>query len=90
MTYKTIWIIVLYRAQPPPLTVSLSLSRQPSVYSDGSRFQEAGSGPVYRLEIPKCRVEDTGAYSIVAKNDYGETRAVISLQVYTKGILSIF
>ncbi|KAK3855282.1 hypothetical protein Pcinc_038300, partial [Petrolisthes cinctipes] len=46
---------------------------RPSVYSDGSRFQEVGSGPVYRLEIPNCRLEDTGAYSILASNEHGET-----------------
>ncbi|KAK4304915.1 hypothetical protein Pmani_023160 [Petrolisthes manimaculis] len=59
---------------------------RPSVYSDGSRFQEVGSGPVYRLEIPNCRLEDTGAYSILASNEHGETRAVVSLQVYAKGL----
>jgi len=31
-------------------------------------------------------VEDTGAYAILAKNDNGETRGVISLQVYAKGL----
>ncbi|MPC34725.1 hypothetical protein E2C01_028126 [Portunus trituberculatus] len=58
---------------------------QPGDSSDGSRFQEAGLGPVFRLEIPSCRLEDAGAYSIVAKNEHGEARAVVSLQVYAKG-----
>lgn len=41
---------------------------------------------MYRLEIPNCRLEDTGAYSILARNEHGECRAVISLQVYGKGL----
>lgn len=59
---------------------------KPGDSSDGSRFQEAGVGPVFRLEIPSCRLEDAGAYSIVAKNEHGEARAVVSLQVYAKGV----
>ncbi|KAK8746869.1 hypothetical protein OTU49_016869, partial [Cherax quadricarinatus] len=71
---------------PKPTVTWLRDWLKPSLYSDGSRFQEVGTGPVYRLEIPNCRVEDTGAYSILAKNDHGETRAIISLQVYAKGL----
>ncbi|KAK7074737.1 hypothetical protein SK128_009422 [Halocaridina rubra] len=67
------------------IIIFLTLTQKPSVYSDGDRFQQIGTGPVYRLEIPNCRLEDTGAYSILAKNDHGDTRAVVSVQVYTKG-----
>ena len=49
------------------------------------RLQQVGVGALYRLEIPSCCLEDAGAYSIVAKNEYGEARAVVSLQVYAKG-----
>ncbi|XP_064106001.1 myosin light chain kinase, smooth muscle-like isoform X3 [Macrobrachium nipponense] len=72
--------------EPKPTVTWLRDWLEPSVYSDGDRFQEIGTGPVYRLEIPNCRLEDTGAYSILAKNDHGETRAVVSVQVYAKGL----
>ncbi|XP_047736468.1 uncharacterized protein LOC108682041 isoform X2 [Hyalella azteca] len=72
--------------EPKPTVTWLRDWLKPSVYSDGSRFTEVDSSPVYKLEIPNCRLEDTGAYSILAKNDHGESRAVISLQVYTKGL----
>lgn len=67
--------------------VSFRFPPQSDAIGDGSRFQEVGTGPLYRLEIPNCRLEDTGAYSILARNEHGECRAVISLQVYGKGEL---
>ncbi|ROT81261.1 putative myosin light chain kinase [Penaeus vannamei] len=66
--------------------VSFRFPPQSDAIGDGSRFQEVGTGPLYRLEIPNCRLEDTGAYSILARNEHGECRAVISLQVYGKGL----
>jgi hypothetical protein len=45
-----------------------------------------GEGPEYRLEIPQAKLDFTGAYSVIARNTHGEAKAVISLQIYAKGI----
>lgn len=57
------------------------------VEEEAAELVEAGSsgGPLYRLELPCCRLEDAGAYSLVARNEHGEARAIVSLQVYVKG-----
>ncbi|KAK7590722.1 hypothetical protein V9T40_002335 [Parthenolecanium corni] len=39
---------------------------------------------LYRLEIPRVKFDHTGAYTIIAKNEVGEAKAIVSLQVYTK------
>lgn len=76
---------MLWQSSRPATDVSFRFPPQSDAIGDGSRFQEVGTGPLYRLEIPNCRLEDTGAYSILARNEHGECRAVISLQVYAKG-----
>jgi hypothetical protein len=49
-----------------------------------------GDGPQYRLEIPRAKLDFTGAYSVIARNCHGEAKAVISLQIYTKGKYAIY
>lgn len=44
-----------------------------------------GDGPEYRFEIPHAKLDYTGAYSVVARNQHGEAKAVISLQILAKG-----
>lgn len=44
-----------------------------------------GAGPEYRFEIPHAKLDYTGAYSVVARNQHGEAKAVISLQILAKG-----
>lgn len=58
---------------------------QPDYYRDSSHFKRIGAGPAYRFEIPHAKLDYTGAYSIVAKNIHGETKAIISLQILAKG-----
>lgn len=58
---------------------------QPDYYKDAPHFHRVGDGPEYRLEIPCAKLDYTGAYSVIAKNCYGEAKAVISLQITAKG-----
>ncbi|KPJ09076.1 Muscle M-line assembly protein unc-89 [Papilio machaon] len=57
---------------------------KPDYYRDGSHFKRVGDGPEYRFEIPHAKLDYTGAYSVVARNEYGEAKAVISLQILAK------
>ncbi|XP_045542085.1 uncharacterized protein LOC106716992 [Papilio machaon] len=57
---------------------------KPDYYRDGSHFKRVGDGPEYRFEIPHAKLDYTGAYSVVARNVYGEAKAVISLQILAK------
>ncbi|XP_013147395.1 PREDICTED: muscle M-line assembly protein unc-89-like isoform X2 [Papilio polytes] len=61
---------------------------KPDYYRDGSHFKRVGAGPEYRFEIPHAKLDYTGAYSVVARNVYGEAKAVISLQILAKDPLS--
>jgi hypothetical protein len=63
----------------------LYLSLQPDYYRDAPHFRRVGDGPQYRLEIPRAKLDFTGAYSVIARNCHGEAKAVISLQIYAKG-----
>lgn len=58
---------------------------QPEYYKDAPHFRRIGEGPEYRLEIPYAKLDYTGTYSIIASNCHGETKAVISLQIFAKG-----
>lgn len=59
---------------------------QPDYYRDATHFRRIGAGPQYRLEIPFAKLDFTGTYSVIAKNCHGEAKAIISLQIYAKGI----
>lgn len=59
---------------------------QPDYYRDAPHFRRVGDGPEYRLEIPQAKLDYTGTYTVIAKNCHGETKAIISLQIYVKGI----
>lgn len=58
---------------------------QPEYYKDAPHFRRIGDGPEYRLEIPRAKLDYTGTYTAIASNCHGETRAIISLQIYAKG-----
>lgn len=60
---------------------------QPDYYRDASHFRRVGAGPEYRCEIPHAKLDYTGAYSVVARNEHGEAKAIISLQILAKGKL---
>lgn len=78
---------------PPPgavLYVYVCVSLQPDYYRDAPHFRRVGDGPQYRLEIPRAKLDFTGAYSVIARNCHGEAKAVISLQIYAKGKYSQF
>nr|CAD7441060.1 unnamed protein product [Timema bartmani] len=57
---------------------------QPDYYRDAPHFRRVGEGPEYCLEIPRAKIDYTGAYSVIARNSHGEAKAVISLQIYAK------
>ncbi|GLH01368.1 Myosin light chain kinase, smooth muscle [Gryllus bimaculatus] len=57
----------------------------PDYYRDAPQFRRVGAGPAYRLEIPRAKLDYTGAYSVIARNCHGEAKAVISLQIYARG-----
>ncbi|KAJ8687542.1 hypothetical protein QAD02_023336, partial [Eretmocerus hayati] len=57
----------------------------PDYYRDAAQFRRVGAGPQYCLEIPHAKLDYTGTYSVLAKNEHGEAKAVISLQIYAKG-----
>lgn len=59
---------------------------QPDYYKDAPHFRRIGDGPEYRLEIPHAKLDFTGTYSVIATNCYGEAKAIISLQIYAKGM----
>jgi hypothetical protein len=63
---------------------------QPEYYRDAPQFRSVvGNESEYRLEIPQAKIEYTGTYSVVASNCYGQTKAIISLQIYAKGTFYI-
>lgn len=58
---------------------------------DEFKISTSDSDPfLYRLEIPRVKFDHTGAYTIIAKNEVGEAKAIVSLQVYTKGKSTLF
>lgn len=54
---------------------------------DPEHFIRVGDGPLYRLEISSVTIDDTGTYAVIAHNCHGETKAIISLQVFARGML---
>ncbi|KAJ0183997.1 hypothetical protein K1T71_000420 [Dendrolimus kikuchii] len=60
---------------------------KPDYYRDSSHFKRIGDGPEYRFEIPHAKLDYTGAYSVVARNMHGETKAIISLQIKARGFM---
>lgn len=66
----------------------LSSLFQPEYYKDAIHFRRIGDGPEYRLEIPRAKLDYTGTYSAIATNCHGESKAIISLQIFAKGNLS--
>lgn len=64
---------------------TFKLNFKPEYYKDAPLFRRIGDGPEYRFEIPNAKLDFTGTYSVIAKNCHGETKAIISLQIYTKG-----
>lgn len=67
------------------LSIFLSLPVQPDYYKDAIHFRRIGDGPEYRLEIPRAKLDYTGTYSAIATNCHGESKAIISLQIFAKG-----
>ncbi|CAG0886838.1 unnamed protein product [Darwinula stevensoni] len=57
----------------------------PDYYLNAEHFIRVGTGPTYHLKVPCTTFDDTGTYSVIARNPLGEARAVISLQVYARG-----
>ncbi|XP_011496097.1 PREDICTED: myosin light chain kinase, smooth muscle-like [Ceratosolen solmsi marchali] len=72
-------------ADPKPEVIWLRDFLKPDYYRDAVHFRCIGAGPQYRLEIPHAKLDYTGTYSVLAKNEHGEAKAVISLQIYAKG-----
>ncbi|KAI5730222.1 hypothetical protein M8J76_011412 [Diaphorina citri] len=58
---------------------------KPDYYRDGQVFHQVGSDGQYRLEIPNVKLDYTGTYGVLAENIHGDTKAIISLQVFAKG-----
>lgn len=59
---------------------------QPEYYKDAPHFHSVvGSENKYWLEIPDAKLSYTGTYSVVATNCHGQTKAIISLQIFAKG-----
>ncbi|XP_075167097.1 stretchin-Mlck isoform X1 [Haematobia irritans] len=73
---------------PKPEVVWLRDFLNPEYYKDAPHFRRIGEGPEYRLEIPYAKLDFTGTYSVIATNCHGETKAVISLQIFAKDILN--
>uniref|UniRef100_A0A1I8NUE4 Muscle M-line assembly protein unc-89 n=1 Tax=Stomoxys calcitrans TaxID=35570 RepID=A0A1I8NUE4_STOCA len=73
---------------PKPEVVWLRDFLNPEYYKDAPHFRRVGEGPEYRLEIPYAKLDFTGTYSVIATNCHGETKAVISLQIFAKDILN--
>jgi hypothetical protein len=75
----------LYLEKSTPAIMCDVVCFQPDYYRDAPQFRRVGDGPKYRLEIPRAKLDFTGAYSVIARNCHGEAKAVISLQIYAKG-----
>ncbi|CAG5003249.1 unnamed protein product [Parnassius apollo] len=69
---------------PKPEVYWLRDFLRPDYYRDASHFKRVGAGPEYRFEIPHAKLDYTGTYSVVARNIYGEAKAIISLQILAK------
>ncbi|XP_031789478.1 titin homolog isoform X2 [Nasonia vitripennis] len=70
---------------PKPEVMWLRDFLKPDYYRDAAYFRRIGAGPQYSLEIPHAKLDYTGTYSVLARNEHGEAKAVISLQIYAKG-----
>ncbi|XP_069686561.1 titin homolog isoform X2 [Periplaneta americana] len=81
----TVIILCEVVGDPKPEVVWLRDWLKPDYYRDAPHFRRVGDGPQYRLEIPRAKLDYTGAYSVIARNCHGEAKAVISLQIYAKG-----
>lgn len=66
-----------------------SIFLQPDYYKDAAHFHMVGDGPEYRLEIPNVKLDFTGTYTIYAKNEHGDAKAIISLQIFARGKQSV-
>ncbi|XP_011315208.1 uncharacterized protein [Fopius arisanus] len=79
-------IIILCQVigDPKPDVIWLRDFLKPDYYKDAPHFRPVGLGPQYQLEIPYAKLDFTGTYSVIAKNCYGEAKAVISLQIYAR------
>ncbi|KAF5273319.1 hypothetical protein FQR65_LT04741 [Abscondita terminalis] len=71
---------------PKPEVIWLRDFLKPDYYKDSPHFLRIGDGPEYRLEIPEAKLDFTGTYTVIAKNCYGEAKAIISLQIKVQGI----
>ncbi|XP_015122953.1 uncharacterized protein LOC107045269 isoform X3 [Diachasma alloeum] len=69
---------------PEPDVIWLRDFLRPDYYKDAPHFRPVGLGPQYQLEIPYAKLDFTGTYSVIAKNCFGEAKAVISLQIYAR------
>ncbi|XP_047524821.1 uncharacterized protein LOC125062751 isoform X2 [Pieris napi] len=73
---------------PTPEVYWLRDFLKPDYYRDAKHFKQMAAGPRYRFEIPHAKLDFTGAYSVVARNVHGEAKAIISLQIFAKGLSS--
>lgn len=65
---------------------SFVLRSQPEYYKDAPHFRSVvGSENKYWLEIPDAKLSYTGTYSVIATNCHGQSKAIISLQIFAKG-----
>lgn len=60
---------------------------QPEYYRDNSEFLRVTNGNRYQLKIPHVKLSHTGSYTLLAANPHGQIKALISLQVYSAGIV---
>ncbi|XP_077302252.1 uncharacterized protein LOC143922796 [Arctopsyche grandis] len=86
MEGDTVIILCEVTGDPKPEVMWLRDFLKPEYYRDARQFKRVGAGPEYRLLIPHAKLDHTGAYSVIARNCHGEAKAVISLQIYTKGL----
>lgn len=71
------------------MSSSLLIFFQLDYYRDCDNFKlSSEASGVYKLEIPRARFDHTGAYTVTASNEHGEAKAIVSLQVYSKDLLS--
>ncbi|XP_054274333.1 titin-like isoform X2 [Macrosteles quadrilineatus] len=70
---------------PRPEVMWLRDWLKPGYYRDAPQFRQVGDGSQYSLEIPQVKLDFTGTYCVIARNTHGETKAIISLQIYAKG-----
>ncbi|CRL00790.1 CLUMA_CG014043, isoform B [Clunio marinus] len=83
----TVIIMCEVIGDPKPEVVWLRDFLKPEYYKDAPHFRSViGNESEYRLEIPQAKIDYTGTYSVIATNCYGQTKAIISLQIYAKDI----